>query len=412
MNPNRLTREVRKLPGNIRSPRLPGGTLISAVLDRQLMGWSDRGGASRIFGDIWSEHCWHFLSNGAEIFQDQDYDHEQSSIIRLDDIPEIAIQAGRNKLPNPDFLIVSPGSRGTITVRAVDAKFAVDRLKRIQISPDSIRELIQLPGSLARRAIERQIGTEVVDQIEYRPGLFLGPRSLLNDYFYEQITGGDDPRIPSDEVELVDVESNSLFQRVEDHSVMEMMKHIDQLEASSSSGELVLDMYYLRLASAARWFTSQARMPLLSRETPEPVEVDLVVETTEARIQPGESAYGLVEQWSVVTDQVLERQKRVKDAARLPVKMSEIRKLLEGADVAPENKVVRKTRGILERTFMDRLIDETGTIPPVSDREIERVISMVQEVSRSLREEMRSEARRIVDDIIVPETSHDQDTSD
>ena len=410
MNPNRLTREIRKLPGNIRSPKLPGGTLISAVLDRRLMGWSDRGGASKIFGDIWSEHCWHYLSNGAEIFQNQQYDHTRTRIIRLDDVPEIAIQAGRNKLPNPDFLILTPVPETGYSVRAVDAKFAVDRLKRTQISPESIRELIELPGSLARVALEQHGGGTVTDRLSYQSGLFLGPSSLLNDYFYRELTSGDEPSIPSDELELVPVSSETLFSTVEDLPVMNHLKEIDHLEARSDSGKIVLDMYYLRLATAARWFETQSQMPLLSTERFDPAPVDDVVRATRNRVEAGESAYGLIEQWALVTEQVVERQKQVRNAARLPVKMSELRKLLEQHDIEPANKTVRKTRGILERKFMDRLIEETGTIPSVSDHQMGSVIQLVKSTSRSLRDEIRAEAQRIVTDVIVRESERESTT--
>lgn len=408
MNPNRLTREIRKLPGNIRSPKLPGGTLISAVLDRKLMGWSDRGGASRIFGEIWSEHCWHYLSNGAKIFQNQPYDHARARIIRLDDIPEIAIQAGRNKLPNPDFLILSPDPDSTYSVRAVDAKFAVDRLRRTQISPDSIRDLIELPGSLARIAIEQHIGDAIESQLAYRDGLFLGPSSLLNDYFYRELTAGEDPTIPAEELHLVPVESDSLFESVEDRPVMEQLKQVDQLEAEITSGPIVLDMYYLRLATAARWFETQAQTPLLSKESSEPAAIEDVVRATFERIDPGESAYGLIEQWALVTDQVIERQKQVRDAARLPIRMSELRKLLEQEGLEPENRTVRKTRGILERRFMNRLIEETGTIPAVPEDQIPSVVKLVKSTSRSLRDEMQVEAHRVITEVVIPESEREQ----
>lgn len=408
MNPNRLTREIRKIPGNIRSPKLPGGTLISAVLDRKLMGWSDRGGASRIFGDVWSEHCWYVLSNGARIFEHQSYDHTTSQVIRLDDIPEIAIQAGRNKLPNPDFLILSPESDGTYSVRAVDAKFAVDRLKRTQISPNSIRELIELPKSLARVAIEQRVGSVTGDHLSYREGLFLGPSSLLNDYFYRELTSGENPKIPADELQLVSVKSDSLFDSVEDRPVMEQLKQIDGLQVDNDAGRLVLDMYYLRLATAARWFESQEQAPLLSNEQMEPIAVDTIMRATVERVEPGESAYGLIEQWAQVTDQVLERQKQVREAARLPVRMSELRKLLEREGIEPENRTIRKTRGILERRFMDRLIEETGSIPNVPENRIGSVVQLVKTTSRSLREEMQSEAIRVVTQVVVPEAEREQ----
>lgn len=361
------------------------------------MTWSDRGGASRIFGDMWSEHCWTFLSNGADIFRGSRYDHSSATIVRLDDNPKIAVQAGRHKLPNPDFLLLHPEPDGSHSVRAVDAKFAVDRLRRTQICPDSIRDLVELSGSLARQEVERYIGECGVSRVSYEPGLFLGPRSLLNDYFYERATAGDSPDIPVDELHLVSVHAGSLFERVEDHSLMQLMQSIDGLRAATPESELVLGMYYLRLASAARWFETQARLPLLSREPIDPPSVSEIYQVAEKRIEAGESAFGLIETWSHSTEQTIDRQKQVQDAAQLPLRMTEIRKRLEQRGLGAEKRLVRKARGILEQEFMHRLLDQTGTIPAQAEHPLNVVVERVSELSRSLRPEMLIAADRVVE---------------
>ena len=51
---------------NVKSPLLPGGNLIAASLDRQLMVWSDRGGASRHIGDRWALRTAVALREGQE----------------------------------------------------------------------------------------------------------------------------------------------------------------------------------------------------------------------------------------------------------------------------------------------------------------------------------------------------------
>ena len=40
---------------NTRSPLLPGGDLVSALFDREVMGFADRGGASNLVGDRWAD---------------------------------------------------------------------------------------------------------------------------------------------------------------------------------------------------------------------------------------------------------------------------------------------------------------------------------------------------------------------
>jgi hypothetical protein len=408
MNPNRLTRELRKLPGNIRSPHLPGGTLISAVLDRQLMAWSDRGGASRIFGDIWSEHCWGILTNGSSLFEEPPLSTSKPLVVRLDDSPDIAIQAGRHKLPNPDFLIVSPGTRGTYSVRAIDAKFAVDRLRRTQVSPESIRDLVELPGSLARRLLETQIDVSAFDELEYAPGMFIGPNSLLNDYFHQQLTSGNEPQIPATELKLIAVESREIFNRVDERELMSLLQEIDGLEATSPQSGIVLGMYYLRLASAARWFETQARQPLLTLEPARQAPADLALSTAREKIERGVSAYGLIEEWSESAEHSVARQKRVKDAARLPVRMGEIRKLVGTHRFDDEKKAVRIVRASLDKVFFRRLIESTGEIPAEPAEPFEQTIERVRIASENLRQPMFHEARTIVRQLSL-EQLHDVD---
>jgi hypothetical protein len=400
MNPNRLTRELRKIPGNIRSPHLPGGTLVSAVLDRRLMGWSDRGGASRIFGDVWSDHCWRYIRNGGELFDDL-ADSASATVIRLDDNPNIAIQAGRHKLPNPDFLIVDRDPAGTIRVRAVDAKFAVDRLRRTQVSPESIQELLELPDSLAKTELESKFSLNESASLEYLPGKFLGPSSLINDYFYDQITAGDDPKIPESELLLVTVPPVTLFKTIEEFSLMEEMRAIDRISAPGSTANLVLDMYYLRLASAARWFANQESQPILTLDDPDPVPVAEVLELARARNDAEVSAFGLIESWSRDIEQSIDRRKQVQDAARLPLRMSEIRTAIKQADPEVEKKTVRIVRGKLEKQFMKRLVEETGTIPADSIEPFDRILDRVHATSKSLRQEMIITAKTFVEDIIA-----------
>jgi hypothetical protein len=405
MNPNKLTRELRKLPGNIRSPKLPGGTLISAVLDRRLMTWSDRGGASRIFGEIWSEHCWVHLNNGATIFESESVDLEQAEIIRLDDMPKIALQAGRNQLPNPDFLVIyRAAASDAYSVRAIDAKFAVDRLRRIQVSPEAIRDLIELPGSHARAAIETRIGPGAIDRLHYESGAFLGPNSLLNDYFFERHTTGSDPAIPAQEIHLIAVGAEKLFSPTEEYRLMELFHSIDSISADEPKSELVVGMYYLRLATAARWFANQSQLPLLSAAEPEPVAVDEVFDETHRRISAGESAYGLIESWSLTAEKQIERQKTVQDAARVPVRMSEIRRLLEQRGLGDEKKLVRRLRGLLEVAFRPLLIERTGEIPPTPNQSLQQTVEFVSGASRSLRPEMQQLAIELADQLAAEES--------
>jgi hypothetical protein len=396
MNPNRLTRELRNIPGNIRSPRLPGGSIISAVLDRRLMAWSDRGGASRIFGDIWSAHCWGRLTNGLSLFDVDTSQISATHIVRLDDDPAIAIQAGRNKLPNPDFLILTENTTGDQTVRAVDAKFAIDRLKRSQISAEATRNLMELPGSKARLAALAVSSRGSLEGARYTHGAFLGPNSILNDYFYLRQTRGDQPAVPVDELVLIQADADALFEATEEASIINELRDVDGLDPASSETELVVGMYYVRLACAARWFESQEREPLLSLDPSPDVPVSEVLEALKRRYRARSSSFEIIERWSRAAENAIERQKQVRDAARLPVGMGEIRRMLGNTESPEDRRTMREIRAELERQFNKRLIEEYGDIPAQPGKPIQTILDEVSNTSGNLRPEMLGIARRLV----------------
>jgi hypothetical protein len=115
--------------GELRSPLLPGGDLVAAVLDRELMGLADRGGASNLIGARWADvaaaHAMTWPGQerpnpddpGAPILVDR--------VARLDDVPQIATAAGRQGLQNPDLLLFGT-SNGKPSIQAADAKFSIE----------------------------------------------------------------------------------------------------------------------------------------------------------------------------------------------------------------------------------------------------------------------------------------------
>jgi hypothetical protein len=396
MHPNRLARALRNHPDNLRSSNLPGGTIVSAVLDRALMTWSDRGGASRIFGEIWSEYCWNLLTSESPKMTEVDGDAESRTVLRLDANPRIAMQAGRNKLPNPDFLVLSDVDNGSVGVRAIDAKFAIDRIRRTQISPKSIQDLIELPGSLVRREIAEHIDSGDRASISYQTGAFLGPRSLLNDYYFESLTSGDTPSVPTSELHLIDVHASDLFADTPEIKLMQLFRALDRLRETDSGSDILAGMYYLRIASAARWFEQQTRTPLLSLSEPDPVPIEEVFDAAQHRIPGTSSAYEVILAWSVESDDAVERQTQVRDAARLPVRMSELRTMVQRAGFGDDKKRVRMLRGWLERKFMRRLIEEVGEIPARPSESISTVVERIRDTSRRLKPDTVRHAAHMV----------------
>ncbi|MEX2314455.1 MAG: hypothetical protein WD628_01975, partial [Thermomicrobiales bacterium] len=190
---------------NVTSALLPGGNLINAALHRQVMIWSDRGGASRHIGDRWAMRCSSALDEAigttwpvpnAEPF-------ELAHVIRLDDVPEVSREANRHHLENPDFLLI--GTRQTDErpcLQAADAKFAADRIKPSQVSSEIVRNLLAVEGGVTRALVESTIAQLGLDEPEIVRGVFIAPRSALTDHLLRRVTSGRNPTVDEREVVL------------------------------------------------------------------------------------------------------------------------------------------------------------------------------------------------------------------
>src|SRR5262245_23708935 len=94
----------------VRSRLLPGGDLVAAVLNRQLMVLADRGGASGSVGRRWADVCAAavagLVGQASPVPGGGPAPFVIERVARLDDVPRIATVASRRGLQNPDFLFV------------------------------------------------------------------------------------------------------------------------------------------------------------------------------------------------------------------------------------------------------------------------------------------------------------------
>jgi hypothetical protein len=147
-----LVRSAAQFDYKLRSPLLPGGDLVSAVLNRQLMGLADRGGGSGLVGRRWADLCAEWatgqIGNLAQIPQGGGEPFPIERVARLDDMPRIAAVASKRGLQNPDLVTI--GHRhGHSVLQAADAKFSVETARSKQVSVEVVVALLTL-GSLVR----------------------------------------------------------------------------------------------------------------------------------------------------------------------------------------------------------------------------------------------------------------------
>jgi hypothetical protein len=362
------------------------------------MTWSDRGGASRTFGEAWAERCWQLLQAGdartGVLRERLGADIYRYAVIRLDNNPRIALQAGRHKLPNPDFVVVGHDRQGRDHLYAVDAKFAIDRIRRSQISPESMESLIALPGGIVRQEIERQSGITVSDEPEYQDGLFIGPRHPINDFFQTLHVRSKTTEIEPDEIVLVPVSADELFGTTPEKPVIDLLVRLDDLKFRGDQ-ELIAGMYYLRLACAAKWFHQELEAPLLTLRPPrrpDPIEVE---DELRSRMDGHATAFNVIASWARETDRQLKTREAIRHAATLPLRMDELRAAAESVGRRDDRKLVRSARGLLETQYMRRLIEEVGEVPARPHPSVNAVLDRIRSANRALQPEIRRNIPRV-----------------
>jgi hypothetical protein len=404
MSRKNLNQQLRSLAGNLHSSKLPGGSVIAALLNRNLMTWSDRGGASRLFGEVWSERCWDLLQAGdartGVLRARLGTDIERFAVIRLDANPRIAIQAGRHKLPNPDFVVVGHDRDDRDHVYAVDAKFAVDRIRSEQISPESMESLVGLPSGIVLREIQSQGGIGLTDRVTYRNGLFIGPDHPMNRFFRSLHMESGETDIESGEITLVPVSSGEVFGLLPEKAVIDFLASVDRLQPAGDQ-DLLSAMYYLRLACAASWFHQEMTRPLLSlRETVRP-ETAAVDRELRRRAKQHRTAFEVIASWARQAERQVQTREIVQRAASLPLRMGDLRAAATTIGRGEDRKLVRSARGMLEKRYIRRLIDEIGEVPATPRHTIDDVVQEIRKVNRKLQPELRRDVDRIFDRLLT-----------
>ncbi|HET9015344.1 MAG TPA: hypothetical protein VFN57_07095 [Thermomicrobiaceae bacterium] len=389
---------IRSVAGNVVSDLLPGGSLITAVLDRNLMAWSDRGGASRVFGDRWSEQCTDALhaSIGTSRPVPGGVSYTLRGVVRLDDNPQIAIEAGRHKLVNPDFVLYGDRPDGTHVLQSADAKFAVDTIKSPQVSAEALDALLAVDGGLVGRAIEQALHGRLLQPLVVERGVFLSPIGPLTDYFLPRVTGGPRATVDPREVVLLPVDPVAMFAGLTMTPLIETLAPLDGLPVSPRENVLSA-MYYFRLACACAWMWTEEHAPLLTASPPpEPDTARLSRETSE-RARGVVSAYDVVLAWSSDIEQLERSRQAMRHVAAVPVRMRELRDMVAAVGLEDHPGLLRRVRGALERRYRTRLVELVGEVPARPERPLPEILDDVAVATRKLYPELRDLAADLID---------------
>ena len=388
--------------GIIRSPLLPGGDIVSALFDREVMGLADRGGASNLIGDRWADiaatHATTWVGSERRLHAD---DQEPLRIIRvdrLDAMPAVAAAASRRGLQNPDLLLIGQlGDRQAI--QAADAKFSVETARSKQVSLEVVLGLLELRNSVPG------LLEGVSDQVQVESGVFLCPDYPLTHLMLGHRRGIVRTTVRSEEVALVPAAAERFWDGVAGAEVISPFADIDNLPARPDES-LMVGVYYFRLARAAVGFWLDATKPLLVHNDVVTVDIGAVRDETVRRSRTQASAINVIRRWDVDVQQVRNQRAAVDQVAALPISGRELREMTAkiaqsaGADPPSGNQVRRR----LGSWYRGALRDRFGPIrPPVA--ELSSILRQLADAGRDLAPQAERELERIVLDLVAEASS-------
>lgn len=378
---------------SLRSPVFPGGSLISAIFDRDLVRLSDRGGASGLIGDRWSDMSAEAMAEwpGTTV-QVFDTEVHVDRIVRLDAIPAIARTASRKKLQNPDYIIVGRSAAGQLGFSA-DAKFSIETAGASQVSGESLRALLELGPILTET-----LG--VVDADMAIPdGIFLSPDYSLTHYMLGRKRGYRSVSVDAAHITLLPVTAVGFFKPLEASTLIPIYADADGY-GPESRRSLLAAQYYFRLVRAGIGCWNDENGPLLvPRQKP---ELDLAAVDARARdlAQTATSGWEIIQQWDAQAESVRTQREAVNQVSTPVIVNRELRVQLEtaakraGVTELPSMSKVRRRIG---SWFHEQLVEDFGPImPPVAN--LPALLQQLGARSQELRPELERMTRQIIEE--------------
>jgi hypothetical protein len=388
--------------GNIRSRLLPGGDIVSALFDREVMSLADRGGASNLIGDRWADiaaaHAAGWIGSERRLHGDDQEPLRIVRVDRLDAMPAVAAAASRRGLQNPDLLLI--GQRGDRqAIQAADAKFSVETARSKQVSPEVVLGLLELrkhvPGLL----------DGVSERIQVESGVFLCPDYPLTHLMLQHRRGIVRATVRQEEVVLLPAAPDRFWDDVPGAEIIAPLADTDFLPAQPHEN-LMAGVYYFRLARAAVGFWLDATKPLLLHNDVVTVDIGAVRDETVRRSADAGSAIELIRRWDADVQQTRNQRAAVDQAAGLPIPGRDLRvmaaKIARAAGVDPPS--ANQVRRRLSAWYRGILRDRFGPIlPPAAD--LPSILRQLSDAARDLAPRAERELERIVLELVTDASS-------
>ncbi len=377
--------------------------MVAALYDRAFMQLSDRGGASNLIGDQWARLCADALEDtgtGTAVIRTGPEAVVASTSVRLDHIPAIARVASRNKLQNPDFLMIG-SDRDTGVMWAADAKFSVETARARQVSDEVVESLLAL-GDLVRGLLPPLAGEVVV-----RNGVFVCPDYPLTHRLLATRSGPRRATVSPEDVRLLPVMPARMFDPLGLRDLQAFLADMDHLPFAREES-LLMALYYFRVTRAAAGCWLDQTSPLLAyHDTPvlDEAAVEEAVRHLASRVRT--SAWGLILRWNDEVETVRRQRAAVEEVTALPMRNRILRAQVE--DCATRAGVtapsLAKIRRLIGSWYRAQIREEFGPIrPPVQD--FGATLDAIGRFCRSLEPQLTATTARVIEDVVTapPET--------
>ncbi len=384
------------------SEKLPGGTFARAIFDAQLMRLSDRGGASQLIGEAWSELVADELADwiGFEIpVSRSDLSGGiVSDVDRLDTIPGVAARASKLGLKNPDFIMrLHAGTR--MIVIGVDAKFSIETAREEQVSTEATSRLFEKDETLAALLPSMNSGHS------FARGLFASPDYTLTRAMFRQRMGHRRMSVPHGDVVLMDVRGADMFAELRRPGTTQHLIEVDALPVNVSSC-LLAGQYYFRLGRATHGLALDEQQPLLGHSEARHDESYVCEQVARRSLSVG-SAWELVLYWDRDVEHIRRQRQALHQVVGMPVSAAELREIGDRTlvELAPELRPSRnRIRKALGSMFTNEVIERTGVIMPTIDdfpAELERVAAISRDVAERYRTEIDPIVVGVIDSLVA-----------
>lgn len=378
----------------IRSSRLPGGSLVAALFDREVMIVADRGGASNAIGHRWADlaaaYAAGWVADGRTIQTAEGDEYPVVRVDRLDATPRIAATASRRGLQNPDLLLIAQqGSRQAL--QAADAKFSVETARSKQVSPDVVQALLTIRDQVP------ELLPDLGSDVDIAPGIFLSPDYPLTHLMLQRRRGIVRTTVRPNEVELIPVVPDRFWGEMEGSSLIDVLAAVDSLPVLPEDS-LMAGVYYFRLARAALGFWLDATKPLLLFHDVVTVDEPRVRAEAQHRAVDAISAIAMIRQWDADVQAIRDQRAAIDQAAGLPIPGRDLRPLIaraasHGAGQPPSANQVRRRLGAWYRGELRQRVGPL--LPPLDD------VPAVQRQLAAIARELAPQAERMLERIVV-----------